>query len=797
MIARTALACALLLAGGASATDMDHKGKVIATAMTQHAGLAEVTCNDPQGWKFSVRAEEDDGRDVVTVRIESPADATPPRFGVFFRVSGAGVQNVWTSDCGKDGFHVWPQLWWDWNAKYASQLARESPIAVGFNSQEIAPVALACSEAFNDLEFGLYADDRTCEMVGRCEFFTKPVAATKTYEVSVMLDRRGRGFAETVRSCSAWVAGKNGFKTAFAPEAAFDPLYSTWYAYLQDVHDKELEEEARLAAGLGMKTMILDDGWQKVDSKTFYSATGDWMPVPSRFPDMKAHVAAVHEAGLKYMLWLAVPFMGNEAKNYPRFKRMLLKDGDTGVLDPRFPEVREYLISTYERVVGEWGFDGVKLDFIDSFRLPAKDPALADNYAGRDYRSLPEAVNRLMKDVLARLRKINPDVLVEFRQHYMGPAILQYGNMMRCADCPADPCANRRRICDLRLTSEGIAVHSDMLVWSGDETQEGAALPILNALFSTVQYSMILARAKPAHREVIRRWIAFSQAHREALLKGEFRPHHPENGYTWIEGESAAERIIAAYSPDVCVRTGSADKPVFLVNATGTAGMLVDFASPAAVEFFDTLGRSAGTASADHGPCRLDVPASGYARVTWKEVQAADTDTNAAVVATLETSLGEIVLSLDPSRAPVTVSNFVAYVNAGHYDGTVFHRVIDGFMIQGGGFSADMVQKETRAPIANEAANGLKNERGTIAMARTMVVDSATSQFFINLKDNGFLNHMSDDPRGFGYAVFGRVTKGMDIVDRIAKVRTGNHGFHQNVPVEPVVIRKATVSAAR
>ena len=209
-----------------------------------------------------------------------------------------------------------------------------------------------------------------------------------------------------------------------------------------------------------MKTMILDDGWQKVDSRTFYSATGDWMPVTNRFPNMKAHVAAVHKAGLKYMLWLAVPFMGDEAKNYPKFKGMMLRGGDTGVLDPRFPEVREYLISTYERVVGEWDFDGVKLDFIDNFVLPKNDPALKDNYAGRDYRSLPDAVNRLMKDVLARLKKIKPDVLVEFRQHYMGTAILQYGNMMRCADCPADPTANRKRVCDLRLTSGGIAVHS-------------------------------------------------------------------------------------------------------------------------------------------------------------------------------------------------------------------------------------------------------------------------------------------------------------------------------------------------
>ena len=605
------------------ATDMDHKGRVIAEVATANAGTAEITCNDPGGWKFDVSTSQDEGRDVVTVKISSPVVSVPPQFGVFFRVPGAGVQNVWTSDFERDGFHVGPQLWWGWTSKYKSQLARDTPIAVGFNAQERAPVALACSEAFNALEFGLYADDRTCEMVGRCEFFTAPVAPLREYEASVMLDRRGGDFAETVRQCTEWIASKNGFRTADVPESAFDPLYSTWYAYLQDVHAGELEQEASLAAALGMKTMILDDGWQKIDSRTFYSATGDWMPVPSRFPDMKAHVAAVHKAGLKYMLWLAVPYIGDESKIWSRFKDMTLtvngtsSPGKIAVLDPRFPEVREYLISTYERVVGEWGFDGVKLDFIDSFVLPKNDPALKDNYAGRDYRSLPDAVNRLMKDVLARLKKIKPDVLVEFRQHYMGPAILQYGNMMRCADCPADPTANRKRVCDLRLTSRGIAVHSDMLVWSRDETPEGAALPILNVLFSTIQYSMVLATVPPAHREVIRNWLDFSQKHRKALLRGAFRPHHAENGYTWIEGESEEERVVAVYANDVCVRTGAADRPVFLVNATGGRGILAEFAADARVEFFDVFGKPAGTASVAKGIVRLDIPASGFAKIIW------------------------------------------------------------------------------------------------------------------------------------------------------------------------------------
>ena len=155
--------------------------------------------------------------------------------------------------------------------------------------------------------------------------------------------------------------------------------------------------------------------------------------------------------------------------------------------------------------------------------------------------------------------------------------------------------------------------------------------------------------------------------------------------------------------------------------------------------------------------------------------------------------MGTITLELDDDKAPLTVANFAEYAAAGHYDGTIFHRVIDGFMIQGGGFTKEMNQKPTRAPIRNEAANGLGNRRGTIAMARTSVVDSATSQFFINLVDNDFLDHRDPTPQGFGYAVFGAVTDGMDVVDAIAKVSTGFAGPHQNVPEKPVVIRKVTV----
>lgn len=169
---------------------------------------------------------------------------------------------------------------------------------------------------------------------------------------------------------------------------------------------------------------------------------------------------------------------------------------------------------------------------------------------------------------------------------------------------------------------------------------------------------------------------------------------------------------------------------------------------------------------------------------------------SAQPIVKMETNKGSIVIELNSEKAPISTENFLNYVRDGFYEQTIFHRVIPNFMIQCGGFTAEMAQKKTRAEIKNEADNGLKNLRGTLAMARTQVVDSASSQFFINLADNDFLNHQGKAPNGYGYAVFGQVTEGMDIVDEIAKVSTGNNGPHQDVPNEAIIIESVSIIEA-
>jgi len=171
----------------------------------------------------------------------------------------------------------------------------------------------------------------------------------------------------------------------------------------------------------------------------------------------------------------------------------------------------------------------------------------------------------------------------------------------------------------------------------------------------------------------------------------------------------------------------------------------------------------------------------------------AETEKNPVV--TMSTNMGDIRIELNADKAPLSTKNFLDYVNEGYYDGLIFHRVIPGFMIQGGGFDSGMSEKNTKSPIKNEAGNGLKNVTGSIAMARTNVVDSATAQFFINVKDNEFLNHKNTSPDGYGYAVFGQVIEGMDVVHAIEKVKTGNRGMHQDVPAQAVVINSVKVES--
>lgn len=591
------------------------------TLETQVPGLdfARLECANPAGWTFDWNTETDkEGVSTLKIRMSAPDERTPPKFSVRLGLPGTRADHVWSAF---DDRYMLYAVGFDAENRYESQLAYRTPLITVFDDDNRNTIALACSEALRKLKFGIGISERTCVLRGAFHFFDVEEPPMKDYAAEIRVDPRGCFWAKAVSEASDWIVSVNGFAPCRVPETAFDPLYSSWYAFWQDVDAKSIEKEIPIAASLGMKTAILDDGWQKKESASFYSATGDWMPFEGTFPDMKRHVDFVHRTGLKYMLWLSVPYVGDEASAWKRFEGKFLRvngeksPGRVGVLDPRFPEVREYLIGTYERILRDWGYDGLKLDFIDQFVIKGEDPAVGQKFAGRDIRSLPLAVDRLMKDVVKRLSAINPDVLLEFRQQYMGPAIRQYGNMIRATDSPADSDRIRKQIADLRLTSGNTAVHADMLAWSRAETPERAARPILNSLFSVIQYSMRLDGLPESHRRVIKNWIGFTQRHRAALVKGAFRPYHPELLYPRLEGESAAEKVIALYSVPQPVDLADLAKPVVLVNATFETVIPVISSVRAKARLFDVFGQEKGVADLLPGMQKLSVPVSGFAEI--------------------------------------------------------------------------------------------------------------------------------------------------------------------------------------
>ena len=244
------------------------------------------------------------------------------------------------------------------------------------------------------------------------------------------------------------------------------------------------------------------------------------------------------------------------------------------VLDPRFPEVRRFLVDTYARAMKEWDLDGFKLDFIDAIRFWGEDPAEKENFKGRDIKSVPIAVEKLMTEVHAALTAIKPDALVEFRQGYVGPGIRKFGNMLRVGDCPGSARRNRVAIANLRLASGDTAVHSDMLEWHFSETPEQSAIYIVNSMFGVIQYSVMLRQAPKEHLAMIEKWIKFSQDHRDTLLHGKFTPHHPELLYPVVEAESERELIIGLYD-DGRILDVPADKKTIVMNASGADSFVI------------------------------------------------------------------------------------------------------------------------------------------------------------------------------------------------------------------------------
>lgn len=379
------------------------------------------------------------------------------------------------------------------------------------------------------------------EETGEYEFeiilFRREAAPRKSYEITVRLDMREIPYYQSLKETAQWWESLEGMASAFVPPDARELVYSTWYSYHQRVSQDELLKQCKAAKVLGCGTVIIDDGWQTEDNARGYAYCGDWEAAKSKMPDIRKFTDDLHKIGMRVMFWYSVPFIGERSANFTQFQDMLIDpqaQREWHVLDPRYPQVREFIIGLYEKALTEWGLDGFKLDFVDEFVVTGFNGRETD--VRRDYQSFEAAADRLMTDCISRLKQIKPDILLEFRQTYNGPRMRTYGNIFRAVDCPMDDVENKVRVTDIRLIAGDSAVHSDMVMWHYEDTVESAALQIIQILFSVPQISMRLEELKKEHYQMLEfycsLWIRFKQA----FTEGEFIPLYPAERYSVMKG---------------------------------------------------------------------------------------------------------------------------------------------------------------------------------------------------------------------------------------------------------------------
>ncbi len=552
-----------------------------------------------------------EGLEMATISIKHEQGANPPQFSLMWKLPSSNIAGYWSTGSFNDKT-IGPS----WGpSSIRSMLAKEAPVITLFGHDDTNRLTFSASEALNTvvLSAGVKEEDGMiyCEMT----FFSEKHRSLKNYEVKIRLDARPQLYSKALGEVADWWTSFDVLKPVAVPDVARMPVYSSWYSYHQNVTMSDLLKECELAKEMGFESIIVDDGWQTMDSNRGYAYTGDWEP--ERIPEMKEFVKAVHDLDMKFMLWYGVPFVGEKSKAYKEMKGKFLRywDGQgTYVLDPRYPEVRQFIINTYIDATNDWDLDGFKLDFIGRFVADNNTKFTKDD--GRDYASVNEATDVLMTDLIKSLQEIKPDIMIEFRQPYIGPAMRKYGNMFRATDCPNLASVNRIRTSDLRLLSGTTAVHSDMLMWHYDEPVEVAALQMLNVMYSVPQISVRLEDIPEDHSRMIKFYTNYWLKNRSVLLDGDFHPFSPLTNYPILEATKGNKKITTVFNEQIVEFPSKKYDEIDVINAK-TSSRIVVVATGEGKKFeyriVDCLGTETEKETIDlsEGTYTFSVPASG------------------------------------------------------------------------------------------------------------------------------------------------------------------------------------------
>lgn len=561
------------------------------------------------------KISSDNGLSLYKVAFKWKERVFPKKITLDYKIPCTDVYTVW------DSYRVFAtdQTVTFRKTQTKSRLASGMPLKQMFSKRGTNRHLLAVSDVRTPmtLAMGSYARPPIDSMIISIDFFTMLTGPFDSYEAIIRMDEREIPFEEAVKDARKWYNGF-GYTPAYSPEHTKLPMYSTWYSLWQTMTADELIKECSEAVKYGMRSVIVDDGWQTDDATVVYGYTGDWKPVKSKFPDFKGTIKQLHDIGMKVILWFAVPYVGYFSKNYQRFKGMYITDdgksrSNCSRLDPRFKEVREFLVETYVNALKEWDLDGFKLDFIDNIETNG----IVDEKM--DIITMEEATEQLLKDVYTALTAIKPDIMIEFRQGYYGPVISAFGNMIRVGDCPLGSEKNKDNGIDLRLVSSSCAIHSDMIIWAKEDSNESVASQLWGTMFTVPQISVKFDDITSDQKKILAFYLKFWNEHKDTLVGENISVTAMANGYSEVSSVCGDEKITLAASSIVF----EMDKELnngYLINISGKDSLVLKLEKDAYVyEIFDCMGEKIGdTCSVTESLCEVCVPYGGMVKVSKK-----------------------------------------------------------------------------------------------------------------------------------------------------------------------------------
>ncbi len=558
-------------------------------------------------------AKAEEGVHIIRFNIHADQPTVPKKFTLKWKMPCINVKGVW-----KTASLYQKRLQADWELEsLCSRISVDAPVISLFGHQDENSQTFACSDAVNAIEMNAQVREEDNLIYCFVSFFTEAHQEITDYSAEIRIDNRKISFSQSIQDVGDWWAGMENLKPMHVPETARFPLYSTWYGYHQELSEEAIIAECKLAAGLGYKFIIIDDGWQTNDNNRGYDYTGDWLPERLNMPYL---VDEIHKLGMLIGLWYSVPFIGKKSEAFQQFKGKFLtvEHRWAPVADPRYPEIREYLVSKYSKALTDWNLDAFKLDFIDDFNVYESTVLTAEN--GRDFANVNSAVDQLMGQVRDALTAIKPDIIIEFRQKYIGPAMRKFGNMFRAFDCPNDSATNRLRITDVKLLIGNTAVHSDPLTWHNDESVESASMMMLSGMFGVPQMSVILKDLPESHLKMIKFYTKYWSDNVSIFMDGHFVPTGPLANYPVLRASDDHNTIIAVYDDHVVdIKNYSR---IDLLNAKMTTKVVCRLAhslDPFHMIVYNCQGEQVQQGMIDlmQGLIELDVPAGGM--VTMKK----------------------------------------------------------------------------------------------------------------------------------------------------------------------------------